>query len=330
MQRKICLLLIFLNEVHRLGECLAALDRAIEKSVHQVEIVAIDSGSNDGSLRHFRHRSNSVYRLEGPASPSVGAALYLGFGLIDQDYDYAQYIEVDSELDDSWLDAAVSALDNAESAVAGVKGFWASKSDGANSAAQRRRSGNTGGGIGGPALMTVSVLKEFPYNPYLPGYADIDHSIRLEASDLRVERIDRPMLYSSEGQMGYLGLLRKVYRRYSVGAGMSLRHGWRTPRVRSLLLRRLWRQSAVIVVAGFGSLTLVGGLVLWPQTTLVVALIVVLATASWAAIGGRRRVETIGLWLARTLGLLVGATRRPLPFDGYESNLVEIRCESGQ
>jgi len=102
------------NEGERLKRCLASLPLT-------APVVYVDSGSDDGSVGHARHRGVEVVELDRAAPFTAARARNAGFRAMRRlapEIGYVQFIDGDCELDTDWPRQAVARLDRDPEACA--------------------------------------------------------------------------------------------------------------------------------------------------------------------------------------------------------------------
>jgi len=319
------------NEEARIGACLDACLRAIDRSrteglIQKGDVILVDSASTDRTVEIARRFPVSIVHL--PPDWPLSAAAGRFVGLRHARGDLVLFVDGDYVLFPEWLAPAIRTLQS-DPAVAAVCGKDLEEATG-DSLLMRYEKALVESLRGEPAAVPVGLYRRRALesvggiHPFLRGAEDRDVAYRLRDAGLHLVRIDEDMGvhgWADRGALDFITYFRSVLA-WSIGDGQvyRIRRGVRNlvadTRRRYLTVRHL-----VNYLLGLGLLALVlvnlSGLVIGPWVPLAAdafALAAFLGTG-WAKSWGPRetvfRLHVFPYSLIRHAGFLAGFLHPP-------------------
>ncbi len=214
------------NEGERLNRCLASLPKETMR-------IYVDSGSTDGSQEHARGLGVTVVDLDRTTGFTAARARNAGLAVVRQNAtqpEFVQMIDGDCELDPSWIDKGVAAL-QAEPDLAVV--FGRRRERFPTRSIYNRQCDDEwnvpigyAASCGGDALFRLAALTAVgDYNADLIAGEEPDLCLRLSRADWKIKRIDAEMTLHDAALTRFSQWWRRARRSGHAYAEHAWRHG---------------------------------------------------------------------------------------------------------
>lgn len=274
------------NEQDRIGACIESVMTAARTAVPSFEVILVDSASTDRTLEIAGEYPITILQIPDAETISCGAGRYVG--------DHAArgelvlHVDGDMRLTDSWLAAAVDALET-DPDVAAVEGWLNESNDTAVRDVLK---------VGGVMCYDADALAAVGgFDPFLHGNEDVDVGYRLTAAGYRLLRLPSVSAEHPTADGAFTEPLRRWRHGYLLAPGQTIRKSLGRPRVLHLLIARQQYKFLLLAwlalgLAAVASTILFGG---W----------LVASTLGFAAVARRRGVRgATQLGLSKLLGLV--------------------------
>lgn len=183
------------NEGHRLIVCLDSLTEKVKN------IVYVDSGSEDDSVKHAEELNVNVVQLDLSTPFTAARARNAGFAKLMQiatNIDYVQFVDGDCEVVETWLEAAVDYLDGYDefAVVCGRRRERYPNDSIYNTMCDLEWNTPVGEAkaCGGDAMIRVKAFKQMVgYTDTLIAGEEPELCVRLRKNGWKIERLDEEM-----------------------------------------------------------------------------------------------------------------------------------------
>jgi glycosyltransferase involved in cell wall biosynthesis len=331
-QPLLSIVVITLNEEDNIERCLKSLFQA-SRGI-KTEIILVDSGSSDRTIEIASKFPINIYQFrEGwPKSPSAGAYI----GVLKSSGKYVYVTDADTAIDEKWFRKAIPFLGESDENVAGVAGYWEQVRCSGNLAYEwqasldRRTSGDSKGIVGGPILFKGELVRSYNYNPFLPGAADRDIHMRLQAAGYEIIRIPHRLLLHYDQEINAWGQIKKAHCRYGVGTGYALRYALQNKdELLKMYLEAKSSRKAVIIIVWISAIVV--GLLLscLGYRFLLMGSLLVGSLGLVRSIVARHSIRLGFFGFVRdifwALGVIRGFIKRPIDIENFPTNPRIIR-----
>jgi cellulose synthase/poly-beta-1,6-N-acetylglucosamine synthase-like glycosyltransferase len=259
-QPRLAAVVIGRNEGERLERCLRSLNPV------QLPTVYVDSNSTDGSQEMARAMGATVHALDTERPFTAARARAEGIaalGTIGVDPEYVLFVDGDCEVEDGWLETAVSFLDS-EPGYAAACGRRRERYPDASPYNRLMDSEwdtpvGPADSCGGDAVYRLSAYREVGgFNPAMIAGEEPELCTRLRAKGWAIMRLDAPMTIHDAAMHRFGQWWRRAVRS-GLGYAQAWQTTWRSP-AGALYSRQL---SRAILWAGLFPLTALALAVLW-------------------------------------------------------------------
>lgn len=281
------------NEADRIETCLESVFEAC-RALADVEVVLVDSRSDDATVELAHRYPVGIYRLPEAATCTAGAGRYVGTRLTKSDR--ILFVDGDSAVDPSWLDAALTRLAD-DATVAGVDGYLNDCPVDEEHAVDALR---------GVVLYDRTALTSAGgFDPFMASLEDIELGFRLTQSGYRLIRL--PAVAATHPfNDGVAELRRRWASGYYFGRGQVLRKHLTSPAIfcRTLYYSRLFGALGVWTLLGLLATATVGivGALVWIGTTALLAGSLIRYNDSWWVL--RKTISFLPVYIGALYGFI--------------------------
>ncbi|MUV88813.1 glycosyltransferase [Halapricum sp. CBA1109] len=294
------------NEADHVRECLASVIAACQ-SVEEFEVILVDSASTDRTVEYASEYPVTVLRIPEEHTVSCGAGRFVGDQVATGEY--VLHIDGDMTLTEEWLPAALAYLRDTDAVAA--EGCLDESTQEEVVDVEK---------IGGVMLYDAAVLRSVGgFDPFLPGYEDIDVGFKLRTAGHRLVRLPAVSAIHHHEDAA-TEPLRRWRQGYYTAPGQTVRKWLRSPPILGRLLARQQYKLGL-----FGWLCLgVGSLRSRPLRLAWLAL----SIAAFAVVARKRGVAGAADFFVvkgfGLVGLAAGLTERTPPADSFPLAAVEV------